>query len=140
MIPVKQTDTTSETGNCFAACLASILEVPLGIMNMPVGGLDAETWGPAWDAFLAKYNLGISCFTPGGRPPRGYAIAGIKSPRFPDTLHAVVAYNGRIIHDPHPSVEVPDEGAEVVDWTIIHPLDPMVGIGGDVMDWLLAGR
>lgn len=45
MIPVFQTRTTvEEFGNCFEACLASILEVPLSAIPDRADGLDLNVW------------------------------------------------------------------------------------------------
>jgi hypothetical protein len=51
--------------------------------------------------------------------PPGYHIATGKSPRS-DQVHAVVALDGRIVHDPHPSRAGLD-GA-IASWIIFMPV------------------
>jgi hypothetical protein len=103
MIAVVQTR-TGENGNCFAACLASILEVPLHVV--PEFGGD-DVWLDNIQAFLAGFGLyyvqvasddpiietafahGEVFHTIEGTSPRG-------------GQHAVVGLNGSIVHDPHP--------------------------------------
>ncbi len=73
MIPVYQT-VHGPRGNCYAACLASILEVPLA-------ELPAVVTVARWD-----------------RPPPGYAIASVRVRD--QSIHAVVCLDGQIVHDP----------------------------------------
>jgi hypothetical protein len=103
MIPVTQTR-TGANGNCFAACLASILEVPMHVV--PDFGGD-DVWLGNAQSFLAGFGLYYiqvppddpalwNAFTSGevfhtieGTSPRG-------------GQHAVVGRNGEMVHDPHP--------------------------------------
>ena len=105
MIPVKQTISNFVNGNCMQACVASIMEVPLE--TIPNFMCDGEEFYErnlnAWlkyqnfitiDVVIDKYNTGMlkDC----------YVIATGESPRSPDLNHAVVYYNGKMVHDPHP--------------------------------------
>jgi hypothetical protein len=110
VIPADQTRFGSAEGNCFSACVASILEIPLeDVPQFMVGdwwanftawceprGIIPKYW-PArgWcDLDPVRVFLGV---------PTGYAIMSGESPRHPGVLHAVVALDGAIAHDPHPS-------------------------------------
>jgi len=82
-----------DNGNCFAACLASILEMPL-----PEFGLDDEYWGRV-DKWLVRRGLTYKQ-VPLNQIPHGWStIEGI-SPR--GGMHACVAYDGVLKFDPHP--------------------------------------
>lgn len=108
MRPIAQTVTEAGKGNCLAACIASILEVPIeSIPDLRCGSDHA-----ALEAFLATHGMSpvwlwctklassyvgyvpIHCILIGGSPRR----AGIR--------HAVVGvpngYGYQIVHDPHP--------------------------------------
>ena len=119
MKPVTQTIFTAPGGDCMAACVASILDLPLDAVPNPQG--EDSAWFLEWVAFLAPYNLSILTFLDGGDwIPRGYSILCGKSPRG-DWNHAVVCFDGEMVHDPHPS------GAGVesrVDWTVFITIDP----------------
>lgn len=104
MIPVDQT-LFGKNGNCWAACIASILEVPLeGVPNfcaLPGNWLEkAEEW-------LRKHHeltvLGFRARGEGAfycRPALHHVMSG-PGPR--GLLHAVVGFQGEMVHDPHPS-------------------------------------
>lgn len=132
MIPVEQTrfgrpipnePTTEPPGNCWAACIASILELPLDrvpdeLSHWKLGMTPRESWRPyeqemhRWLRqrhglllFTLRHGAGAYC------GPKDcfeyYCIASGASPRSPHTLHAIVAkvaYSAgvTIAHDPHP--------------------------------------
>lgn len=104
-------------GNCFPACIASILHMPLKevphFYQLYQGNSSEDIWWKIvewlqirdisiiawdWDGFsknIRRIYKGSVCILTG------------KSPRFPDNYHAVVGYiddqlNHHIIHDPHP--------------------------------------
>jgi len=117
VIPVDQTRFGSPGGNCLAACVASLLELPLA----DVPQLGPTTWLDDLGAWLLKRGLYPICFKIDApwRPTGLYILAG-KSPRG-DFLHAVVARGDEVVHDPHPS------RAGVlshVDVTLFVPIDP----------------
>lgn len=120
MIPVEQTYLAPPEGNCFAACVASILE--LGINDVP--NYHSEEWFQQWNEWLKPRGLMLLTFAiqPGNTwRPAGFSIIGAKSPRG-DWIHAVVARDGQVVWDPHPQR---DMGlGEWVDWTIFQALDP----------------
>ncbi len=128
MRPTEQTRTggpASETpGNCFSACVASILEVSLEDVPHHVG----EDWWERWQEWLAERNLGFlsvqlteSGELPLGWYPDSYALLAADSPRGP-WLHCVVWKGGEIVWDPSP-----ERSTGVGQWrdlTWIVPLDP----------------
>jgi hypothetical protein len=105
MIPVEQTRVGSGVGNCFAACLASILEIPVedipDFLNDGDEFLDQLAW------FLFPYGLVYVQVEPDDPivnrmfmvGQMWHTIEGV-SPR--GGLHACVGCNGQIVHDPHP--------------------------------------
>lgn len=102
MKPVNQTIYGTPCGNCFAACVASILELELE--EVPNFVAAEKNWFDVLNAFMASFRLyplflqGKSAFTPLGN----YIVSG-KSPRDPKILHSVVYNSGVMVHDPHPS-------------------------------------
>lgn len=135
MIPVKQTILTTEEGaNCMAACLASILEVPLD--DVPNAAVEwrkgtAASLDRGWEllrSWLASLGLGITNFGDEqeleGWRPSGYWLAGIDSPRFPGESHVVVAYGPVLVFDPHPSVAEPDQAAAIRFCYVLSADDP----------------
>ena len=112
-------------GNCFAACLASILEVD--IQEVP----EMPAWNDGWFKSYEKYltEKGYhwlwmeldNCYVP------GYSVVSGPGPR--GVLHSCVAFNGDIVWDPHPS----QEGVvKVVDTFMLLPL-----VDGPGEAWLL---
>lgn len=119
MIPVDQTTYGPNDGNCFSACIASILEVPLASVPR-VYNLDGDLL-----RWLATQVLSATLYDASIYMPPGYAIAAGPSLRFAGRMHACVAYDGRVVHDPHPSRDGLPFG--VVDFVVIH------GSGGKAM-------
>lgn len=124
MKPTSQT-VRGNTGNCFAACVASLLEMP--IEQMPnhytdKNGNAPTHWLRIWQKFLRPFGLGIVWLPDQGSnsPPPGYAIAGMRMAGDEDT-HAVICYDGEIKHDP-----LPGEGrfCGVDHWYVLTVLDP----------------
>jgi len=104
VIPKTQTR-VGEQGNCFATVLSSILETPL-----PEFGKDVPEnvfWKNA-DAWLAKQGLRYEQVPVGGIPPVGWSTIEGTSPR--GGQHACVAYNGKLVYDPHPVEDDPRRG------------------------------
>lgn len=102
MYPVMQTK-FGKDGNCFSACVASILEVSLA--KVPS---DPGTGRRVWRDYLAQFGLGMLTVNIGsGWPPEeAWCVAGGQSPR--GLPHAVVWRflrdgAGQMAHDPHPN-------------------------------------
>ena len=95
MRPVYQTR-TGEIGNCFAACLASILEEPL-----PELGLTSDhDYDENVNKWLAARGLRYTQVPSDVKPMGWTTIEGI-SPR--GGMHATVGLDGKIVWDPHPN-------------------------------------
>lgn len=110
MIPVFQTMSLANDGqgNCFNACVASILERSL--RDVAAIYPRDPRWHSAWDEWFAAQGLMIFHHGPKS-PPRGYSIASGYSARlFPEghekagerIPHACVAFDGVVVHDPFP--------------------------------------
>lgn len=126
MIPIDQTTFGVPDGNCFSACVASILHVPLA--NVP-SFCKHEDW---WERFIewlkprGYYALMIK-HTPEW-VPQGFHIMSGKSPRG-TFQHSVVARSSEIVHDPHPS----RAGIEsTIDHIVIIPIDHRDFVKSDV--------
>lgn len=142
MIPVDQRTRggagapPAERGDCLSACLASVLELPLGDVPRFCEIEDPDAWGPAIDDWLAPMGLYFvevgwsEWFAAEVLPRAGWHLVAGLSPR--GHRHSVVGYAGRLVHDPHPDVagepklEPPGEGDR--QWTIgfLVPRDPVV--------------
>ena len=123
MIPVDQTIFDPPTGNCFAACVASLMERPLWtVPNFVVRLSTHKVFGKDWYEKFGDWVCGegwavVTVHAPidvgfGFRAPKGtLSIATGLSPRagdfpdYPNMQHCVVqdAVTGTIVHDPHPS-------------------------------------
>lgn len=103
MKPVDQTMFGSLSGNCYPACLASILEIELG----DVPNFCAQNWLARTEEWLrTEHDCTLLGFRPKGEGafycvPAMYHIIAGKSSRGLD--HAVVGFQGKMVHDPHPS-------------------------------------
>jgi hypothetical protein len=117
MKPVDQTTFGFPGGNCFSACVATILELPLDeVPYFMSGGMVGGTHHPEWwQYFLAwlaarDYSADYSLLRPGDACPDGLVILSGMSPRAvcnPFGLHSTVGVidelGCRVVHDPHPS-------------------------------------
>ena len=126
MTPVEQT-ILGPQGNCFSACVASILE--LSIEEVPDFDDSAgwRHWFSEWQRWLAGRNLSIHCARHDERYPRplGYAIL---QARWPDDggYHHVVCFDGEIVWDPSPLREM-----GVGEWEYFYVftvIDPAKGV------------
>lgn len=113
MKPVDQTVFGPVEGNCFAACLASILE--LEIAEVPNFTLDPDNWFENANAWCDERGYCLlyvksDAIKSGYIDPRPlidaghYFIVTGLSPRG-DFLHCVVQHRDQNVHDPHPSRE-----------------------------------
>lgn len=113
MLPVYQTKTVHVDGygDCFNACLASILELP--IEEIPeIYPITKGDWHNQWRLWLADQGLKIDyLLVDEDEVPDGFSIASVDTSRvYPDThrkageniSHAVVCLKGEVIHDPFP--------------------------------------
>lgn len=109
MIKVQQREGECRSGDCFSACLASILELPLG--DVPVFTGDYYTarqwaWPMAINDWLRTRGYTVAHYPDNGAiGPECFHIVQGQSRRRGSTendQHAVVAYGDRIVYDPNP--------------------------------------
>lgn len=121
MIKVEQQVIDRDAGDCFVACVASILELPLSA----VPSIHTE---PAWDAhcrWLNSANLALVQITHHPGDIAGYAIRSIRSYTFEERSHAVVTHNGMVVWDPSPNRKDYDDDCYKT-WTrhwVLVPID-----------------
>jgi hypothetical protein len=133
MKPVEQTvpvRTEEAAGNCFAACLASIMEV--GIDDVPNLGADelqsaymerVQFW-LAQRGLCAIQTLHRWTTTGCSIPFPGHAILVVGSPRIQGGKHAVVWSGGKMVWDPHPQRDMGvGEAQEIIFLVPICPED-----------------
>lgn len=120
MKPVDQTTFGPRDGNCFSACIASLLELSIADVPWFMGGQDDAWMERNLLPWLAPRGLYALCFKLGfDWYPPGYYIVGGESARG-GCLHSVIAQAGKTVHDPHPS----RDGLKAHgDCTILVPLD-----------------
>lgn len=117
MTPVKQTKLYTpdgiHNGNCYAACIASLLDLPLWMVPPWEDMFGRGAWYIRTEEWLLRiFRLKI-VKTKGHQVedmPEFYIANGL-SPR--DVYHSVIYSNGKLVHDPHPS----DAGVAEVEWT-----------------------
>lgn len=106
MKPIKQTTfgdggDGSEPGNCFATCVASILELPLSeVPNF----ITCDDWFEQVNMFLMKYGYSLVIVDINHEYNfiyhSGFLIAAGKAAR--GLRHCVVYHGSEPVHDPHP--------------------------------------
>ena len=118
MIPVYQTTFGVPTGNCFAACLASLLETTLHELrefsqfysdycqryeNEEIHRKPDEVteWWLKLIDVLRPFNRQPAFLNDPWMAPAGFAIAAGTGPR--GHPHAVIVLNGELVHDPFPA-------------------------------------
>lgn len=120
MIPVMQTKFGNEEGNCFAAAIASVLEVKLEDLPNLNSAQNKEWFRDLWnflvshgfsyrgdihnEAKILAYDKGVN----------GYYVVNGKSPRGYSRGHAVVYHKGKFVHDPYPG----GNGILSLDWAL----------------------
>lgn len=110
-------------GNCYQACLASVLGIPLDTVPhfVALHGPEQLGAGPIWwaearrwirrehDRDLAMFDITPEHPTPcsmyAGEPAdwQAFGIGSVPSPRGPFEHAVVVNLDGDVVHDPHPS-------------------------------------
>ena len=92
-----------ECGNCFAACIASIMEKPLIQIPNFCAHKDWVLRLNTWLAHMGLYYMEFRSEFNHGKEDWGFHIMSGPSPRLKGFYHSVVGFKGEIIHDPHPS-------------------------------------
>lgn len=129
MKKVMQTSFGYPHGNCHAACVASILELPLEDMPVIKPGSVSTFW-QEWEEYLNGIGYATITITiRDGFVAKGWQILGGKSPRGLVTeegkpvYHSVVGKDGELVHDPNPcGLFFGGNVAEEV--TILYRMDP----------------
>jgi hypothetical protein len=126
-----QSDSGRLTGNCFSACVASILNVSLTRLPVlePLPSVEEDdadlTWYHAHNDWLRPFGLELLSFPyrNDGWFPNGYSILLCRPGGVP---HAVVAKNGTPIWNPMPySGETVGNIVPFEHWVIFQTLDPL---------------
>lgn len=101
MRAVDQTQYGDQKGNCFAACVASLTGLPLDTLTERIDMGRAEDPTEHWwtRAVRVVADMGWCLAYHEDRVPVGYTIMSGMAER--GLLHSVVAYDGRMVHDPH---------------------------------------
>lgn len=115
MKPVDQLilhDGDKSIGDCFRACVASILELPCEeVPHVVAMGKDSDDSRRLLNEWLKPLGFHfVELQWPEGEDasilawvvPRGYYVFSGPSPRWPDCWHSCVGLGGKIVHDPHP--------------------------------------
>jgi hypothetical protein len=127
MKPVDQTVHKFPNGNCMQACVASVFELPLeDVPNFMRDGPDS--FNRILNNWLSRRGLvSLDARFEDEVTQDCYMIACGDSLRG-DVKHAVVYYNGKMVHDPHPDREgVKDEGLTYTLFVVKNPAE----LGGD---------
>ncbi len=99
-------------GNCLAACLASLLDLPLWMVPPFEDMFNRSDWRDRIDEWATRM-FGLVLVRTDGHPiaelPEFYIASGL-SPR--GVRHSVIYSGGALVHDPHPS----GAGIASVEW------------------------
>jgi hypothetical protein len=128
MKPVFQTIFRPPSGNCWAACVASILERPLWtVPNFAVGQVTkGRDWWRAYAEWLNAHGLGALCIEASKDPnwclrfPTDFPVIAVVKSTTGDWNHCVVVdpVAGNVLHDPNPSSDLPAK-PEIVQFEVI---------------------
>lgn len=105
MKPVKQTRVGQDNGNCWTACIASILELPIEQVPDFIDEKDfygsTVKWLGKRGLTLVQIDLQHSTYWPFFWGDTVWTILSGQSPRG-DWKHAIVGNGLKYVHDPHP--------------------------------------
>jgi hypothetical protein len=126
MTPVKQTKLYGKdgihNGNCYAACLASLLDLPLWMVppfeDMFGRGGEYHKRTQEWLGRMFGLQLEDTDDLCSAELPEFYMASG---PGARGVHHAVIYSGGKLVHDPHPS----GDGILSVEWCwYLKPVEP----------------
>lgn len=94
----KQRVTDNTMGDCFAACMASLLELPIEVVP---NDHSPEHW-LVWQQFLSQFGLEMSYDSSKGPIWASNPwIASVKSKNYDEITHAIIMHNGgEVLFDP----------------------------------------
>jgi len=119
-------------GNCWQACVASILEIPLdeAFDCRPYWGQTDGKWFDRFNEWLAKY--GLTCIAMDhteekglpSSPFLGYHIAEFTSCTLKNGEgHVCVIHNGEVVHDPNPHAEKVGKAMGIYLFVALNPVE-----------------
>lgn len=121
MKPVTQTLFGDKKGNCFAACIASLLELELGTVPNFCVDHHSRWWDVLNDWLEPRGFVAIMLRSAEMELYRSaFVIASGQGPR--GCMHSVIYRNGVMVHDPHPSCA---GLLDVEDVIVLIAIDPM---------------
>lgn len=94
---VKQRTVNSQYGDCFAACLASLLELPIEVIPND----HSEEWFTIQKIFLGQFGLSLTYHN--AQSPIWDSspwIASIMSQNYDGVTHAIIMQDGDVLFDP----------------------------------------
>lgn len=138
MVPVMQTiiptaDNPDLKGDCFRACVASIMEMPI---DQVPHFCEHRNWEERLDDWLYKFGLAHACIRINVNADHGYhgpmdrgieVLVGGRTNRHPTRLHSVVActlgggLQWEYTHDPHPDGTFLTEAVDLTWFVVRHP-------------------
>lgn len=129
MKPVFQDRFGYPMGNCWEACLASLLEVPLEVI--PDGrteGGSRGSWQEMNQWLIENFHVSLCCIYhdglcwPVGPRDQHYMLGGTTEGGI---AHAVVAKGGRVVHNPNPK-----PGSDLVSVSMVEFIVPVTRVAG----------
>jgi len=120
-----------EKGNCWQACVASLLEIPLeeAFDCRPYWDQGDGKWFDDFNAWLKDYGLACIAFDHTEEKPLpaspflGYHLGEFKSATLKNgETHICVIHNGDVVHDPNPRAE---RVGDALGLYLFVPLDPV---------------
>jgi hypothetical protein len=126
MNKIWQTRVFPEKGNCFSACVASILELPIeSVPDFDNDIKDDDSWLEKWQIWLRERGLQFLCLKHNVEYEpytMGYAIVSKSNAGYSDNGHAFIVYEGKPFFDPKTGK------SNLLDtwdyWYILIPLNP----------------
>lgn len=120
MIPIDQTKFGKGEGNCFQACVASLLELRLDLVPHFCEG-ENDNWYMDLEEWLKGYNLAPLMVQVKGCPSLDHVYSIASGPAARGLKHSVVYKGNELAHDPHPDKTGIDE---VEDFIFFVKADP----------------
>lgn len=89
---------SNEIGDCFRACMATVLQLPPEVLPND----HTPYWHFIWEVFLRQFGISITSSNANGPIwQEGLWIASVKSKNFENGSHAIVMHETtRVFHDP----------------------------------------
>ena len=108
LYPVKQTrlhkglQPISDRGNCFPACIASLLNMQVEDVIQIQEHYDNPEWPQILQRWLNSKGYRWRSIEQGEDVRGKYILVSGTSPRFSNCTHIVIYKDGVMVHDPHP--------------------------------------